>query len=76
MPRYEFMIKISEIIEADNEDDAIEEFLERFPMSDHLAFTELDTPICGQCSGSGEGMHDGTRCLHCKGTGSEPEGEE
>lgn len=76
MPRYELTMKISEIIEAGNEDDAIEEFLAKFPVHEHLVVTELEPPICGQCSGSGEGMHDGTRCLHCKGTGSEPEGED
>lgn len=25
--------------------------------------------ICGQCSGSGEGLHDGTLCSACKGHG-------
>lgn len=25
--------------------------------------------ICPACSGSGEGMHDGTRCVTCKGAG-------
>ena len=25
--------------------------------------------ICGYCNGSGEGMHDGTRCSYCRGTG-------
>lgn len=25
--------------------------------------------ICGQCNGSGEGMHDGSRCGYCKGSG-------
>lgn len=26
--------------------------------------------ICGNCNGSGEGMHDGTKCYVCKGGGS------
>ncbi len=25
--------------------------------------------ICGSCSGSGEGMHDGTTCYACNGRG-------
>ncbi len=25
--------------------------------------------ICTGCSGSGEGMYDGTRCIYCKGSG-------
>ena len=25
--------------------------------------------ICPSCSGSGEGQHDGTRCVTCKGAG-------
>ena len=25
--------------------------------------------ICPACNGSGEGMHDGTRCVTCKGAG-------
>lgn len=29
--------------------------------------------LCSYCNGSGEGMHDGTRCQACKGTGEEPE---
>ena len=28
--------------------------------------------ICLACNGSGEGMYDGSRCYHCKGTGVEP----
>ena len=31
--------------------------------------TEEDKGYCSACSGSGEGMHDGTRCYKCKGTG-------
>ncbi len=31
---------------------------------------EDDEPgICSNCSGSGEGMHDGTTCYICKGKG-------
>jgi len=26
---------------------------------------------CAKCNGSGEGMHDGTRCSSCKGSGTE-----
>lgn len=28
--------------------------------------------ICSWCSGSGEGMHDGSTCGKCHGTGIEP----
>ena len=28
-----------------------------------------ETPICGQCNGSGEGQYEGTRCMRCKGSG-------
>lgn len=28
-----------------------------------------DAPICGNCNGSGEGMHDGSRCYACGGSG-------
>lgn len=28
-----------------------------------------DTPHCGHCAGSGEGVADGTRCTLCGGTG-------
>jgi len=30
-----------------------------------------DEQYCGSCSGSGEGMHDGTRCSTCAGSGTE-----
>ena len=30
-----------------------------------------DHDICPDCNGSGEGMYDGTRCGHCKGSGVE-----
>lgn len=32
--------------------------------------------ICGACSGSGEGMYDGSTCYRCKGSGSEPREKE
>lgn len=32
---------------------------------------EEDKLICLQCNGSGEGMHDGTKCTSCKGSGIE-----
>lgn len=28
-----------------------------------------DDGYCANCSGSGEGSHDGTRCIVCKGSG-------
>ena len=27
-------------------------------------------PLCGACNGSGEGMHDGTKCRKCGGSGT------
>lgn len=36
---------------------------------------ELDDdeyPICSGCSGSGEGMYDGSSCYKCHGSGVEP----
>jgi DnaJ-class molecular chaperone len=41
----------------------------------HEAFDELeydDEYICPACSGSGEGMWDGSTCRKCKGTGGYP----
>ena len=32
---------------------------------------EYEEVTCGHCSGSGEGMYDGTRCIYCKGSGIE-----
>lgn len=29
----------------------------------------LDSPLCDQCAGSGEGMHPDTRCRKCNGSG-------
>jgi hypothetical protein len=29
-----------------------------------------EDPLCAQCNGSGEGQHDGTRCMTCKGKGT------
>jgi hypothetical protein len=29
-----------------------------------------EDPLCAQCSGSGEGQYDGTRCMTCKGKGT------
>ena len=33
---------------------------------------DIEDEICGACSGSGEGMYDGSTCHRCKGYGSEP----
>ena len=30
---------------------------------------EYEWGICPSCSGSGEGMHESTRCSRCKGSG-------
>ena len=30
---------------------------------------EIEDLICPNCSGSGEGMYDGTKCSLCKGSG-------
>ncbi len=32
---------------------------------------QVEDLICPQCNGSGEGMHDGTVCSFCHGTGVE-----
>ncbi|MGZ5029052.1 MAG: hypothetical protein ACXWAT_00695 [Methylobacter sp.] len=37
---------------------------------DPMDYAEEDeSDICTNCNGSGEGMHDGTRCSTCKGKG-------
>ena len=28
-----------------------------------------ESPTCQNCNGSGEGMHPGTKCTYCKGSG-------
>jgi hypothetical protein len=30
---------------------------------------ERETVLCYECRGSGEGMHDGTKCRYCGGSG-------
>lgn len=30
--------------------------------------------LCPDCAGSGEGMHDGSRCMSCRGSGTERRG--
>ena len=37
---------------------------------------EPEPELCRACDGSGEGMHDGTRCQTCRGSGVEPTQEE
>lgn len=37
-------------------------------VQDGIAYEQL---VCRHCHGSGEGMHDGTRCPYCKGSGVE-----
>ena len=32
---------------------------------------QMEELTCPNCNGSGEGMHDGTKCTHCKGSGVE-----
>ena len=41
----------------------------------HLQFKSGGESICGHCSGSGEGMYDGTRCSSCGGSGVERDEE-
>ena len=36
---------------------------------------EEEEEICCHCNGSGEGLYDGSRCGHCKGTGVEFDNE-
>jgi hypothetical protein len=38
-------------------------------MKDYALDLEDETGICSACSGSGEGMYEGTRCLSCGGRG-------
>jgi DnaJ-class molecular chaperone len=33
---------------------------------------DYEDEICSGCSGSGEGMYDGSRCYKCHGSGVEP----
>jgi hypothetical protein len=37
-----------------------------------IAFNDIidNPPLCAACNGSGEGQHDGTTCLICKGKGT------
>jgi hypothetical protein len=37
--------------------------------ADYVDEPDDDDAICGQCAGSGEGMHDGSICGYCKGSG-------
>lgn len=34
-----------------------------------IADDDEDMPLCGNCNGSGEGMHDGSTCSDCGGSG-------
>ena len=34
----------------------------------HLSLSD-DIVLCSNCNGSGEGMHDGTTCYVCRGSG-------
>jgi len=36
---------------------------------DEQARTRDEELLCNFCNGSGEGMHDGTTCSQCRGTG-------
>jgi hypothetical protein len=38
--------------------------------SDHDNDLDVRSHVCGTCNGSGEGMHDGTKCTTCGGSGS------
>ncbi len=40
-------------------------------MSRGLCDDDDDDYLCAQCNGSGEGQHEGTRCLKCGGGGTE-----
>lgn len=41
-------------------------------MSTQFDSTDDEDDICSGCSGSGEGMYDGSTCYKCKGCGVEP----
>ena len=36
----------------------------------HIESEDQEDTLCAQCNGSGEGQHDGTRCMSCKGKGT------
>lgn len=38
-------------------------------MSKNPKDTTQEKPTCGQCNGSGEGQHEGSKCTSCGGTG-------
>ena len=42
----------------------------------HFIDENGEDPLCAQCNGSGEGQHDGTRCMSCKGKGTISRSEE
>lgn len=52
-------------------EDEFPDALARVVLEYRAALVE-DPPLCGQCSGSGEGPHQGTTCYTCKGKGVIP----
>ncbi len=57
------------MMNEDPQERSDEDYEERSDEDDEYA-------ICTWCSGSGEGMYDGSSCRHCGGTGVEPSSKE
>ena len=56
--------KGNEVVSQEEYDDATEED------------EDAEEEICSRCSGSGEGMYDGSTCYKCHGSGVEPSEKE
>jgi hypothetical protein len=74
-------VKLGVPIERRFSDDDIADAQRELDEADALYYERLETPddpdpdddgeprICGNCDGSGEGMHDGSTCGVCRGRG-------
>lgn len=49
-----------------------ENFDRIFSKTEEMIEEEPEDDICSGCSGSGEGMYDGSNCYKCGGSGIEP----
>ena len=57
----EYRVECGEYVFYSTDDDRVQ--------GHHECFTDDEPEICAGCSGSGEGMHEGTSCLMCGGSG-------